>query len=71
MQQENHVIPVIWNNAGEDETTTTKNIVPIFPKYIYTVQKCDAYGSTTPLIPVLQHVTINTSMLWILIGILT
>ena len=35
MQQEDHVIPVIWNNTGDDETTTTKHMVPIFPKYIY------------------------------------
>jgi hypothetical protein len=71
MQQEDHVIPVICNNTGDDETRTSKNMVPIFPKYIYPVQKCDEYGSTPPLIPVLQHVTINTSMLWILIGIIT
>ena len=71
MQQEDHVIPVIWNNTGDNEIINTKNMVPIFPKYIYPVQKCGAYGSTPPLIPVLQHISINTSMLCILIGILT
>ena len=71
MQQEDPLILVIWKNTGDNEIINTKNMVPIFPKYIYPVQKCDAYGSTPPLIPVLHHITIHKSMLWILIGILT
>ena len=70
MQQEDPLILVIWKNTGDNQIINTKNMVPIFPKYIYLVKKCDAYGSTPPLIPVLHHITINTSMLWILIGIL-
>ena len=69
MQQEYHLILFIWNNTGDNEIINIQNMVPIFPKYIYPVQKCDVYGSNPPLIPVLHHITINKSMLWILIGI--
>ena len=70
MQKDNHYTKVVWDSRQDrDEQTLCMN--PQFPFYLYPIQKGNAYGATPTLIPLLNDTEKNTSMLWVLIGILS
>ena len=71
MQHDNVVTPIVWDDVAEDEHIRTLHMNPYFPKFIFPVQKCDCFGASPPIIPILKHDSLDTSMLWTLIAILT
>ena len=61
---------VIWD---ENENNQEYHIKPAFPKFLYPLQSCQNYGVHPHIIPTFRSVgrdATNTSMLWLLSGLL-
>ncbi len=70
MQQEINIVDVIWD-CREDRVEDHQHMKPQFPKFLYPIQKCDAYGAFPIIIPFFTDNNRYTDMLWILTGILS
>ena len=78
MQQHNEIVRVIWDglrgsNNDDDipEQYQSHYMKSHFPSILYPLQKCDAYGIIPYTLPTYMNNNSNTSMLWLLTGILT
>ena len=72
MQKDKHCIKVVWDSR-QDRNEQTLCIKPQFPFYLYPIQKGNVHGETPILIPLFNDSDKekNTSMLWVLVGILS
>ena len=72
MQKDKHCIKVVWDSR-QDRNEQTLCIKPQFPFYLYPIQKGNSHGATPTLIPLFNDndKEKNTSMLWVLVGILS
>ena len=78
MQQHNKIVRVIWdglrssNNEDDNpEQYESRYMKSRFPSILYPLQKCDEYGIIPYTLPTYMNNNSNTSMLWLLTGILT
>ena len=68
MQQEINIVDVIWD-CREDRVEDHQHMKPQFPKFLYPIQECDAYGTFPITTPFLTDNNRYTDILWILIEI--